>query len=350
MAMFKRSVSLKAAFVGIDVAFAKEKYLPIVIAQWQQNQLTPFPLRDLPMRPPRGLGNRATLDGAAIRSFARETVSYVKDVCAFLDVTPVRIALDAPRKPKQQGTYRREAELALDAAGISCFTTPSETDFDTIRHKVEYHLTSGGQENRLPHANQLWMLVGFELFRTFEQLAPCLEVFPQAIARAIGTGNIHKSKAGAVHEQLSVASRYTGWPGSSSDAHPLHKIAFGPEHDALDAYLSAWVAALEEEYRTPLGIPPDDVIWIPKIQDSGVPQHMPARASKKSSIVTHSYASPTPKSSSEFSRECPACHQHQFVRWPFGWDAHAAHKCQGLKGSDPEERKAEFKAKYLSRA
>jgi hypothetical protein len=35
--------------------------------------------------------------------------------------------------------------------------------------------------------------------------------------------------------------------------------------------------------------------------------------------------------------------EKEFVRWPEGWDAHAAHKCKGLDGGSPESRKAEFK-------
>jgi hypothetical protein len=32
-----------------------------------------------------------------------------------------------------------------------------------------------------------------------------------------------------------------------------------------------------------------------------------------------------------------------FERWPEGWDAHAAHACEGLNPGTPEERKAEFR-------
>lgn len=40
---------------------------------------------------------------------------------------------------------------------------------------------------------------------------------------------------------------------------------------------------------------------------------------------------------------CPACMEKEFVMWPEGWDAHAAHKCKGLEDGSPEARKAEFK-------
>lgn len=43
---------------------------------------------------------------------------------------------------------------------------------------------------------------------------------------------------------------------------------------------------------------------------------------------------------------CPACRQKQFKRWPWGWDAHAAHGCSGLAATAPEDRKAEFKRRF----
>jgi uncharacterized protein (DUF433 family) len=43
---------------------------------------------------------------------------------------------------------------------------------------------------------------------------------------------------------------------------------------------------------------------------------------------------------------CPACRTLVFSSWPEGWDAHAASRCRGLPGTDPEARKAEFKRRY----
>jgi hypothetical protein len=40
---------------------------------------------------------------------------------------------------------------------------------------------------------------------------------------------------------------------------------------------------------------------------------------------------------------CPACMSKVFERWPEGWDAHAAHRCEGVSLGTPEERKAEFR-------
>ena len=68
------------------------------------------------------------------------------------------------------------------------------------------HLSAGGTENRIPHANQLWMLVGFRLFKRLAEIAPCVEVFPQATARVLGSGKIHKTQPGGVDAQISVAA------------------------------------------------------------------------------------------------------------------------------------------------
>ena len=43
---------------------------------------------------------------------------------------------------------------------------------------------------------------------------------------------------------------------------------------------------------------------------------------------------------------CPACRMLVFRSWPEGWDAHAATRCRGLSGRDPEGRKAEFKRRF----
>lgn len=43
---------------------------------------------------------------------------------------------------------------------------------------------------------------------------------------------------------------------------------------------------------------------------------------------------------------CPACQEKVFERWPDGWDAHAAHRCQGLAAATEGGRKAEFRERY----
>ena len=51
-------------------------------------------------------------------------------------------------------------------------------------------------------------------------------------------------------------------------------------------------------------------------------------------------------SDSEVAHErvlCPACMLKVFEKWPEGWDAHAAHRCEGVNQGTSEERKAEFR-------
>ena len=337
---------LRRAFVGVDVACRKSKHLPIAICTWEGGRLVPQRLRELSMAPPRAEGNIAALDAIKVRRFALDAASYIGGACDELGLVPTRIAIDAPMAPRRASLERRLAELAMDAAGISCFTTPSVREFRLIRHKVLRHLKQGGGRSNLPHANQLWMLVGFALFEELSEIAPCIEVFPQAIVRAIGSGAIHKSKPGAVAEQLAAASRFTGWPGPGGHETSLAPIAWGPAHDQLDAYLAAWVAALDELDRVASGKPPGDAIWVPRVNaDSRIGPHdftVPP-ADLRPLGATRPALPPT---RAGVPRLCPACGQHEFRRWPWGWDSHAAHKCRGLNGTDPAARKSEYRRRF----
>jgi hypothetical protein len=109
------------------------------------------------------------------------------------------------------------------------------------------------------------MLFGFDLFRVLSAEGwECLEVYPQATVRVIGAGERHKKSPGAVLAQLTAVAAHTRWPDPVS-VEALRGIAFGSRDDCLDAYLAAWVAALEEAGREALGKPPHDAIWIPRV-------------------------------------------------------------------------------------
>jgi hypothetical protein len=329
------------AFIGIDLAIAKKKRLPISICTWRDGRLIPEALRKLSIEPPKGHGNAAVLDEAQVTDFIKSAAKYINDACELLSLVPRRIAIDAPSGPREEGTRRRAAESAMDKAGISCFTTPTADEFEIIFEKVRRHLKQGGAQASIPHANQLWMSVGFQLFDELNQLAPCIEVFPQATARVVGSGQVHKSKSGAADAQLAVVAEHTGWPNEIEAGPDFFDIAFAPAHDRLDAYLSAWVAALEEPDRIAFGTPPDDVIWTPRIGDTKYQEFVPAKnqASKNSQ-------KPQPRSTpAKIAKDCPACGQ-TFKRWPFGWDSHAAHRCTGLNSKGTAARKAEFKQRF----
>ena len=79
---------MNSAFVGIDVACAKRKRLPVSVCTWRDGRLVPKALRLLPIEPPRGQGNVATLDRTRVLAFVREAVDYVVRVCDELRLTP----------------------------------------------------------------------------------------------------------------------------------------------------------------------------------------------------------------------------------------------------------------------
>jgi hypothetical protein len=114
-------------------------------------------------------------------------------------------------------------------------------------------------------------------------------------------------------------------------------------HDRVDAYSAAWVASLSEQERICFGDPEkDDAIWIPNVKPiSSAAANLPTKP-KPIRKTTQTV------SNTAHQRACPACNQHLFKRWPFGWDAHAAHKCTGLIEGEPEARKKEFKRRFMS--
>jgi hypothetical protein len=247
------------AFCGIDVAFAKRKMLPIAVCVRDGAYLRPLALRSHPtLRPPRGSGNRAAWEGSAVSRFAEDAVAYLRSVEREFDVVISRIGIDAPREPAPDGR-RRACELAMDSAGWSCFATPSRTAWNAIRHRVDNHLAAGGTESTLPHANQLWMLVGFALFEQLERDFECLEVFPSAIVRSFDSLIPHKSTADGYLRQVEILRR-----GVLVDETALATCSFGSRHDRLDALLSAWVAGTELSDRVPFGDGQRDTIWVPR--------------------------------------------------------------------------------------
>lgn len=254
------------AFAGIDVAFANKKSLPLCIVRWNGQRLEPLEIRieTLP-RVPRGRGNRCALMPEIVEAFAHEATAVVNNLSETLGVTIERVAIDAPSAPCASGLDRRLAEREMDRLGYSCFSTPSAARFEEIRAKCTAHLDGGGAVARLPHANQLWMLVGFALFRSLGASRTVLEVFPHSIVRTIGVASAHKSTVDGYGEQLSAAARATGWDSAAELHAALERTTYGSRHDRLDAFLSAWVAALPPDQLTPCGDGLNDVIWIPRI-------------------------------------------------------------------------------------
>ena len=90
-----------------------------------------------------------------------------------------------------------------------------------------------------------------------------MEVFPQAIVRRLGVGGGHKTTRAGYREQLNAAALIAGEAPDELDR-DLARACYGSRHDRLDAYMSAWVASVPASELEACGMPPDDVIWLPK--------------------------------------------------------------------------------------
>lgn len=251
------------AFAGIDVACAVGKRLPVHVSVRRAGRLVPLPLRTLELDVPRGAGNLAALAADWCASFADAAAAYLRAVEERCGVRIVRVGIDAPSDPRPAAAARRASETELARRGIACFATPSVAVCDELTRAARAHLARGGAVARLPHANRIFMLVGFALFARLRRERECLEVYPQGAVAVLGCGAIHKSRAEGLAAQRRTMARVTGWRGLADDA-ALRATGFGATHDLLDAFLAAWVASLDDEDREPLGGAPDDTIWLPR--------------------------------------------------------------------------------------
>lgn len=247
---------ISTAYCGIDVAFAKRKTLPVAVCIDQESGLKPLPLRDnaLP-KPPRGSGNRATLDRGIVACFASDVVRYLREIERWFAVNIATVAIDAPRDYADEN-QRRACERSMDAAGLSCFATPSRLRFAEIRARAVDHLQRGGAEARLPQANQLRMLVGFELFAHLEKEFDCIEVFPNAIIKTLDKTVGHKTTPDGLARQMQLLTQ-----GSGILPTDIPSACYGSRHDQVDALLGAWVAATDKSLRVGFGDGERDTIW-----------------------------------------------------------------------------------------
>jgi predicted nuclease with RNAse H fold len=341
------------AFIGIDLACAKNKHCPISICTFENGRLIPLLLTEEAFVAPRGSGNVATLNREHNYVYANEIKNYILSVCKAHNLTAKRIALDAPLTPKKHTLKRRLAEQALDRFRISCYATPSAADFENIIAKGKAHIAQGKEPSRLPHSMQIFMLAGFALAEVLEEVAEVIEIYPQANARLLSVAGKHKTKQDQSMVQLKAISEYTGWPNAAHEWDSVGNICKAPMHDKIDAYSAAWIASLPVEKRVALGsVEHNDAIWVPDLDKLERIQKVDINFSSAEHDVKLSYAT-KPKikkrkpTESKMPEVCPACNTFKFKMWPFGWDTHAAHKCIGIIGSNPEERKRLFKQKYM---
>jgi predicted nuclease with RNAse H fold len=256
----------REVFVGIDVAFAKKKRLPICVCELLDKKLTPLPLKTAFDKPPAGFGNKAALQPQTRIQFATALVNWLNKLQSDMGVKIRRIAIDAPSNYCRSDLPRRLSEQSLDRSGISCFATPTKEQFDEKISAALDHLRTGGKEAEMPNANQIWMLVGFDLFETLrKQGYDCIETYPQAIVYELKCPGKHKSTAEGFSGQLESAAKVAGHSSPNAFQNVLEAMGYGSRHDKLDAFLSAWVASLPSSQEKVFGSKPNDAIVVPNM-------------------------------------------------------------------------------------
>src|SRR5690349_11245369 len=98
---------MQEGYAGIDVAFAKNKRLPVAVVVRSGAGLEPLALRRSHAKPPVGRGNVCILHDDVIGEFAEETVAYLKRIESEFGVRVARVGIDAPNAPKSVGLTRR---------------------------------------------------------------------------------------------------------------------------------------------------------------------------------------------------------------------------------------------------
>lgn len=256
-------------FVGIDVACANGKRLPICFAQWERDRLTPLKIpTPLARAIPRGIGNGAVQDAAPFAELAAAVTAAIENILREMKWTIARVAIDAPASPGLLGP--RQCEAALTKAGLSVFKTPNVSQWPDILFKCRQHLAGAGSLARLPHANMIWMRYGFELFSAFRRNGwKPIEVYPFAIAHTLLQRHPHKSTDEGYGMQAGAIAERTGWSSSELEAQ-LRQTVPGSRHDKLDAFMAAWVASLPKDEVTVYGNRDDldDAIWVPLLVNS----------------------------------------------------------------------------------
>jgi predicted nuclease with RNAse H fold len=257
-------VPLASVYVGIDVACAAGKPLPICVVS-AGYPLMPLTIpKHLARLIPRGVGNKEIAAAAPFQEAARGVLSTINCIVVEMGWQVERIAVDAPAAPPATGS--RASENELGRRGLSSFRTPATSAWAGIRQQCANHLGLGGSMATLPHANKIWMLFGFELFACLKSglKAEVIEVYPFAIVRELLPACEHKSTQKGYRDQLDAVAARTGWEPQNLEAR-LKATVPGSRHDRLDAFMAAWVASLPPEGRRAFGDAqrPDDAIWVP---------------------------------------------------------------------------------------
>lgn len=125
-------MSAESAYVGIDVAIAKSKKLPVVVSVRRNGCLIPLPLRDHNASPPDGPGNEAILEPGVAERYADDTLTYLNRLQHHFRVDIRAVAIYAPAGYCPEGASSRGCESALGEAGLSYYSTPTPKSFEMI--------------------------------------------------------------------------------------------------------------------------------------------------------------------------------------------------------------------------
>lgn len=263
--MLKSSADGLDVFCGIDVSCGKNKPLPVCFVARDQHRLNVLSVpRALAKTIPRGPGNGEITKATPFRRKANEAVDAIKMIAAELGWRINRIALDAPAKAPSHNEGRA-CEIAMGLAGLSYFKTPSVSQWMKIKQACTTHMAQDRSLSRLPSANQIWMLYGFELFEAFADTGiERIETYPQAVVRSMLPDCEHKTTEAGYRKQLSAIAAATGWKDHDLEA-VLARQVRGSRDDKLDAYMTAWIASLPLARRKAFGHMADnlDAIWVP---------------------------------------------------------------------------------------
>jgi hypothetical protein len=170
-------------YIGIDVACAKRKPLPICFAAFDGGCLKPLVIpAGCARKFPRGKGNLEVSEPDPFAADAIILKGAIQETADNLGWRIVRIAIDAPAAPPRVGM--RACETTLQELGQSVFTTDSVEAWDGILETCRSYLKRGGALARLPYANKIWMLYGFKIFKELAGLSgspELIEVYPHSI-------------------------------------------------------------------------------------------------------------------------------------------------------------------------
>jgi len=251
-------------YLGIDVACAAGKRLPICVVSAGPSYTPLIIPKSLAGLVPRGLGNKEIVADKPFREIASVIASALKRIMSEMGWGIERIAIDAPAAAPARGSRASEDELGR--CSLSYFRTPSAFAWAEIRKACANHMRKGGSTPTLPHANKIWMLFGFELFSCLRRdlRVEVIEVYPFAIVRALLPACGHKSTEKGYCDQLRAVADRVGWKSENLEAR-LKLTVPGSRHDRLDAFMAAWVASLPPGQRRAFGNAEcvDDAIWVP---------------------------------------------------------------------------------------